>query len=69
MRKTAPTTSACRFSRLPTTGSISFSSFTSAVTHLACRAGWADGTWEWSLGGTDEISRALHVIPLTLKRI
>lgn len=36
---------------------------------LARWAGWADGTWEWSLGGTDEISRALHVIPLTLKRI
>ena len=35
---------------------------------LARRAGWEDGTWEWNLGETDEISRALHVIPLTLKR-
>ena len=41
----------------------------SITADLARRAGWADGTWEWSLGGTDEISRALHVIPLTLKRI
>lgn len=36
---------------------------------LAKRAGWADGTWEWSLGTTDEISKALHVIPLSLKKI
>ena len=36
---------------------------------LARRAGWPDSSWEWSLGSTDEISRALHVIPLTLKRV
>ncbi len=35
---------------------------------LARLAGWADGEWEWKLGSTDEISRALHVIPLTLKK-
>ncbi len=34
---------------------------------LAHRAGWEDGTWSWSLGDTEEISSALHVIPLTLK--
>ena len=36
---------------------------------LARRAGWPDGSWEWNLGSTDEISRALHVIPLTLRRV
>ena len=36
---------------------------------LARRAGWPDGSWEWKLGSTDEVSRALHVIPLTLKRV
>jgi len=36
---------------------------------LAKRAGWADGTWEWNLGTTEEISKALHVIPLSLKKI
>ena len=36
---------------------------------LARRALWPDGTWEWSLGSTDEVSRALHVIPLSLKRV
>ncbi len=35
---------------------------------LARRAGWEAGTWEWTLGGTNEVSRALHVIPLTLTR-
>ena len=34
---------------------------------LAKRAGWEDGTWEWKLGTTEEISKALHVIPLVLK--
>jgi len=35
---------------------------------LARRAGWADGTWEWKLGNTEEVSKALHVIPLALRR-
>jgi hypothetical protein len=35
---------------------------------LAKRAGWEDGTWEWKLGTTEEISKALHVIPLVLRR-
>jgi hypothetical protein len=33
---------------------------------LARRAGWEDGHWEWQLGSTEEVSRALHVIPLRL---
>ena len=36
---------------------------------LAERAGWPEGSWEWKLGNTEEISKALHVIPLTLKRV
>lgn len=35
---------------------------------LARRAGWEDGTWSWSLGSTEEVSTALHIIPLTLTR-
>ena len=33
---------------------------------LAKRAGWEK--WEWELGSTEEISRALHVIPLSIKK-
>ena len=36
---------------------------------LARRTGWPEGSWEWKLGTTEEISKALHVIPLTLKRV
>ncbi|WP_298066852.1 pancreas/duodenum homeobox protein 1 [uncultured Mailhella sp.] len=35
---------------------------------LARRVGWEDGTWTWSLGDTEEVSTALHVIPLVLTR-
>ncbi len=34
---------------------------------LARRAGWEK--WEWQLGSTEEVSRALHVIPLSIKKI
>ncbi len=34
---------------------------------LARRAGWEE--WEWQLGSTEEVSRALHVIPLSIKKI
>ena len=35
---------------------------------LAQRAGWPAGAWEWKLGTTEEISKALHIIPLSLRR-
>jgi hypothetical protein len=35
---------------------------------LAELAGWTDSTWTWELGNTEEVSDALHIIPLSLKR-
>ncbi len=34
---------------------------------LAKRAGWE--SWEWQLGSTEEISKALHVIPFSIKKL
>lgn len=36
---------------------------------LAHLAQWPHGSWEWQLGSTDEVSSALHVIPLSIKRV
>jgi len=35
---------------------------------LARRAGWDEDEWTWEIGRTEEISKALHVIPLVLKK-
>ena len=35
---------------------------------IARLAGWEDDAWEWQIGSTEEISTALHVIPLRLKK-
>ena len=35
---------------------------------LAELAGWPEGSWEWELERTEEVSDALHVIPFVLKR-
>jgi hypothetical protein len=35
---------------------------------LARRAGWEDGAWDWHIGDTVEVSRALHIVPLQLAK-
>ncbi|MBP3730909.1 MAG: pancreas/duodenum homeobox protein 1 [Mailhella sp.] len=34
---------------------------------LAAKAGWTD--YKWSIGSTEEVSAALHVIPFVLKKL
>lgn len=35
---------------------------------IAERARWPEGTWEWKLESTEEVSDALHVIPFSVIR-
>lgn len=35
---------------------------------LAALAGWPEGSWRWELEPTEEVSDALHVVPLVLTR-
>ena len=35
---------------------------------LADRAGWDKGKWDWQIDDTEEISHALHIIPLKLTK-